>query len=316
VAIQFLSRGPIAQVSGGYLYNRYLIEHLRDAGAEVTYHATPPDVDAFRDTDVVVVDSLVLANLATRLLLTPARLLLLLHVAPSPTEPKAVLRALYRRARVVVTGQSTLHLLRSELADAIEAVKIEPGVPEYWRQKTRYARRAHKLLCAASYLPGKGIARLIDVVTALAGLPWALTVHGNRDFDPRYFRALSQRVRASGLDQRIELLGPIPHRAINQRMIGADLLVHLSTQESYSMVTAEAIACRLPVLSYRTGNCDTFRRSGLVRYVDDDGCADVSALAELVQDEAAYGRLRVDGRWRVRTCQDVGREFLDCLEHD
>ena len=39
--MQFLSKGSADQTSGGYLYNRYLVEHLRSAGVDVEYCASP-----------------------------------------------------------------------------------------------------------------------------------------------------------------------------------------------------------------------------------------------------------------------------------
>jgi glycosyltransferase involved in cell wall biosynthesis len=153
---------------------------------------------------------------------------------------------------------------------------------------------------------------MLDALAALRDLPWHLTVRGNPDFDPTHFSELRSRVSACGLAERIELLGPVPHAAINGEMLRADLLVHFSRHESYSMVTAEAIACGLPVLSYRTGNASVFGTSGLVRYLDDDD-AEIEALRTLIENAAAYSELRCSGRPVTRTWQEVGREFLGWL---
>lgn len=313
MSIQFLSRGPLAQISGGYLYNRYLIEHLHRAGAKVTYHAEPPDLKKFNQSDTIIVDSLVLGHLADRLLATPARLLLLLHVVPRLRGSSDHLKALCERAELVVTGEPTLNAVRTQLQNGRSAIKISPGVPEHWQTKSRYASTAQRLLCVANYLPEKGIDRVINALTELRSLSWTLTVLGNRAFDPSYYDRIARLVRQRGLSDRIDLSGAVSHGVVNTTMVASDLLVHLSCHESYSMVTAEAIASGLPVLSYRTGECESFRRSGLVRYVDDDGSSDVDALAQLISENAAYGELRRSEGWRVRTCQDVGREFIDYL---
>ena len=71
-------------------------------------------------TDVVIVDSLAIADAAVRLLSSPAMLVLLLHVVPDwrdiGLDGSDVLAALYRRSRIVVTGDSTLTELRDSLA--------------------------------------------------------------------------------------------------------------------------------------------------------------------------------------------------------
>jgi glycosyltransferase involved in cell wall biosynthesis len=311
--IHFLSRGPIDQISGGYLYNRYLIEHMRSAGLDVTYHASMPDLGRLTDRDLLVVDGLVLPYLAPWLLEARANLILLLHVVPeaqsSGGRGELVMGDLYRRSRVVVTGDTTLTSLRNGLAESgIDAVKIEPGVPGHWRAKERYSEHASRLLGVANYLPGKGIARMIEALATLRDLDWHLTVRGNTDFDRGHYRAMRELVTAKGLEDRIALLGPVPHDTVNDEMLRADLLVLLSQHESYSMVTAEAIACGLPVLSCPTGNADSFARSGLVRHVDQASAG--PALRELISDSGDYTGLRRSGPLEGRTWLDVGAEFL------
>jgi glycosyltransferase involved in cell wall biosynthesis len=191
-------------------------------------------------------------------------------------------------------------------------VKIEPGVPGHWRSKDRYADRARRLLGVANYIPGKGIARLIEALAALRELDWHLTVRGNTDFDHDHYRAMRQMVDEHGLAERIELLGPVPHDTVNEEMLRADLLVLLSQHESYSMVTAEAIACGLPVLSYATGNAEMFGRSGLVRHVERGSAG--GALRELISDPGEYGCLRRAVPPETRTWLDVGAEFLEWMQ--
>lgn len=311
--IHFLSRGPIDQISGGYLYNRYLVEHLRSVKLDVTYHSSMVDLEPLTDREVLIIDGLVLPDIASRLLDMPASLVLLLHVVPEPqalgARGEMIMGALYRRSRVVVTGDTTLTSLRNELALAgIDAVKIEPGVPEHWHAKERYSDRAHRLLGVANYLPGKGIARIVEELASLTDLDWHLTVRGNTDFDKGHYRAVRRMVTERGLAERIDLLGAVPHDTVNEEMLRADLLVLLSQHESYSMVTAEAIACGLPVLSYPTGNAASFVRSGLVRHVAPGSAG--QALRRLISDRDEYGGLRRTGPRESRTWRDVGAEFL------
>jgi glycosyltransferase involved in cell wall biosynthesis len=287
------------------------MRHLRQAGLDVTYHGEPGDIERFGAGDTVIVDSLVVATTAERLLTTNANLILLLHVIPEGDEP--VIEALYRRSRIAVTGDSTLTTLRERLAsDGVDAVKIEPGVPAHWRSKSRYEDTARQLLTVANYIDGKGIERVLDGLLPLKDLPWSWTVYGNCALDPSYFTAVTRKAADYGLSERVRLRGPISHEAVNGRMVSSDLLVHLSDHESYSMVTAEAIAAGLPVLSYRTGNHTVFCRSGLVRYLDHGALAD-EALGALIGDCHAYGKLRLTGRPEQRTWQDVGQEFLDWM---
>lgn len=316
MAIRFLSEGSIDQISGGYLYNRYVIEHLQDAGREVTYHATIADLEPGRDSDLVIVDGLALGGCLAQLVDLPSRVVLLLHVVPDPhqlgPDGNELLAALYRRSRVVVTGDSTLTTLRDRLTAAgVDVVKIEPGVPSHWKVKRGYADRARRLLGVSNYLPGKGIARLIAFLAVVRDLPWHLTVRGNTQFDPDHYRTMTAMVERLGLTERIALLGPVPHDGVNEEMIRADLLVQLSDHESYSMATAEAIACGLPVLSYPNGDADSFARSGLVRHVA--WGQERAALRGLIERPGQYAQLRRRGPRGIRTWRDVGEEFVEWL---
>jgi glycosyltransferase involved in cell wall biosynthesis len=317
--LQFLSKGPPGQVSGGYLYNRYLIDYLQRAGVDVTYHSSPPDLMRIRSTDVIVVDSLVLGELAAQLLSLRARLILLLHLVPDFASYSAMtafnMRCLLQRSKVIVTGAHTAELVQAFMTSAgFEPLKIEPGIPANWRRKTSYAEHARSLLGVANYVPGKGITRMLDVLGALRHIPWTLTLHGNQALEPDYFRSVARLVETSGLENRVELLGPVEHCTINERMCEADLLLHFSHYESYSMVTAEAIACGLPVVSYRTGNSIVFGRSGLVHYFGNGDASEAAALGLFMSNATRYAELRRRPGWQIRTWQDVGQEFLSCLD--
>jgi glycosyltransferase involved in cell wall biosynthesis len=314
MTIRFLSRGPLEQISGGYLYNKYVIAQLRRAGADVVYHGGPYDVGSIRCDDVVIVDSLVIDDVAARLMSVAASIVLLLHVVPSCGERDGAFAALCRRSRVVVTGTETLRGLHGLVgAAALDVVQIEPGVPRHWHAKRRYSRSARALLGLANYVRGKGIERVLDVLVRLGDLPWSLTFYGNATLDPACFDELQARARAHGLAGRVELRGAVPHHIVNEKMLGADLLVHFSEHESYSMVTAEAVACGLPVFAHRTGNAAAFERSGLVRYFDGDDSAAAAGLRALIADEHAYGALRAAPPAARRTWQDVGRDFAALL---
>jgi glycosyltransferase involved in cell wall biosynthesis len=292
------------------------MEHLRRAGVEVVYHCDSSSIEQFEAGDTVIVDSLIIPDAIDRLLATSADLILLLHVVPEcdrEANGEPLLEALYRRSRIVVTGDSTLTCLRERLAGSgIDAIKIEPGVPARWRRKRRYAATARRLLTVANYIDGKGIGRALDALAQIGDLPWSWTVCGNRSLDPSYFEAATRKAAAYGLLGRVELLGPIAHEDVNERMVAADLLIHFSCRESYSIVTAEAIAAGLPVLSYVTGNFVAFARSGLVRYLDEDA-SPTEALGALIKDAGAYARLRRAEFRERRTWHEVGREFCAWL---
>jgi glycosyltransferase involved in cell wall biosynthesis len=192
---------------------------------------------------------------------------------------------------------------------SIELIKIEPAVSENWLQKNKYSETAQALLCVGNYVAGKGHHQLIDVLSSLVHTEWTLQMYGNQLLDPDCFEAIVHKVKEHGLNDRIMLLPAVSHEEINRKMVESDLLVNLSQYESYSMVTAEAIASGLPVVSYRTGNVSGFIDSGLVRYIDDAPKSADSALEDLICNAEGYSQLRRTEKWQIRTWRDVGHEF-------
>jgi L-malate glycosyltransferase len=53
------------------------------------------------------------------------------------------------------------------------------------------------------------------------------------------------------LSAGVVFIGPLPHRALVQRLAGLDLLLHPSLEESFGVVVAEAMALGLPVVAGR-----------------------------------------------------------------
>lgn len=322
--VHFLSGGPADQVSGGFLYNRFILEHLERIGHDLRYHATPADLHRIAARDIIVVDGIVLPELAAILLSLRCPIILLLHVAPgisvrppfSIARASDALEALYARSRIVVTGGDTLCRLRKSVPRTqLDAVCIEPGVPADWHEKQRYAPVANRLLCIANYIEGKGHLALFRCLDGLRDVDWRLELYGNTRLEADYYEQLVARASEYQWADRVFFGKEIDHSVVNRRMLESDLLLHFSGYESYSMVVAESIAAGLPVFARKSGNHARFSKSGIVRYIDDpESRRSRLALRALCEDPSAYAGMRRDAAWRKRGWQDVGREFASLLE--
>ena len=139
-------------------------------------------------------------------------------------------------------------------------------------------------------------------------------MYGNASFAPEIRAAVRDRVAALGLTGRVTVNDAVPHAEVNHLMTSADLLLQFSPDESYSMVTAEALACGLPVLSHPTGAVRAFSHHGTIAYVDTlDRAQAVRVLRGLLSDADAYARLRARRPGPPRRWQQVAREFADVL---
>lgn len=307
-SVHLFSSGRADQVSGGFIYNARLMDGLERLGHPVVYHGDKSDLDAIRHGDALIIDGLVLESLHALLAAHRGPRVALLHMRPERLPADTSLSA---ATHVVVTGESVSEAVHTHLAVPTDRLTcIAPGVDEDWRPKSAYAQRPRRLLCLSNYVAGKGHERLIDTLRSLADLDWTLELHGNADFEPAQFERVHQRVKNAGLSMRVHVGGAVSHDRVNVLMCEADLLLQFSVDESYSMVTAEAIACGLPVLSHPTGAMRDFAPHGTICYVDtEDHEATTGALRDLLTDPQAYALLRPEGVLPHRSWRDVALAF-------
>ncbi len=277
--IVLVAPAPLQARTGGYIYDRRMVEGLRHLGWQVDVleldstfpHPTPAALEhasrtlaAVRAGTITMVDSLALGPLAAIVMREAARLpvVALVHLPLAATiglerEDAARFedderRALAAAALVVVTGRAALPLIARYAVDAGRVVVVEPG--------TDPAPLAHgsrtgpvELLTVATLNPGKGHEMLLEALSALGDSAWHLTCAGSLTRDP----ATAARVRATAarlqLENRVSFVGDLDRRALAACYDRADVAVLATRQETYGMAVAEALAHGLPVVATMTG---------------------------------------------------------------
>lgn len=110
-----------------------------------------------------------------------------------------------------------------------------------------------RLLCVASVTPRKGHHRLVRALAALSDLPWSCVCVGGLGQDPGHVARVRELIEASGLGDRVRLVGPRTGPELEASYAGADLLVLASYAETYGMAVTEALARGVPVLATAVG---------------------------------------------------------------
>jgi glycosyltransferase involved in cell wall biosynthesis len=342
--VAFAVPGDLATPTGGYRYDRRIIQELRSLGWQVEVldvgDGFPFPSVAQRATALavlsgapsgcpIVIDGLAFGALPEAGVLRCRTPLIALVHLPLALEPglntahadlfrESERAALAAAARVVVTSESTARIVMADYDVPSRRVSVvRPGndpVPRALGSDDGVVR----LLSIGSVVPGKGYDLLIAAVATLADLPWRLTIAGDRTRNPAAAARLDADIAAHGLGERVVVLGAVPPERIIELYLASDVFVLASRFEGYGMVLAEAIAHGLPVVSTMAGAIPETVPAGTGLLVPpDDVAALAQALRRLISDRAEQQRLAMNARAAAAalpTWQASARLFAGAVE--
>ena len=319
--------GRLDTPTGGYVYDRRVVEGLRRLGRRVDIcnlddgFPWPTDaalVDAaskvasIPDGATVLVDGLAGGVMPAIMEREAARLRLVSlvhHPLADETgisrEDASAFEVSERRTlacvrRVVVTSRPTA-LRVSQLfgvpPDRITVV--EPGV-DRGPLSTGSRSATPELLCVASISPRKGYGTLVRALAMISDRKWHLTIIGSLDRHLDSVEQLREGLRAAGLEQRVSLAGEADAPTISTYYQRSDLFVLATEYEGYGMVVAEALGHGLPIISTPVGAIPDLvgGDAGIIVPVGDArGLADAVAKA---LDDPGFRRRLAEGAARVR----------------
>jgi len=277
--LHFAVPGALCKRTGGYRYDRRIVEGLRARGWDVCVHdlgagfprPTAHGLDAaearlqhIEDGATVVMDGLALGVMpaACRRLAARVRLVALIHHPLAletglTTQQTSQLRssegaALASARLVIVTSATTQSLLRGyDVAPGRVAV-VRPGTDQAPRA-IGGPRDTRALLCVATLTPRKGHGLLLQALARLEGLSWRLSCVGSMGHNRTTARGVREEAERLGLTKRIEFKGELDDQALADAYHHTDLFVLASYMEGYGMALAEALARGVPVVSTRVG---------------------------------------------------------------
>lgn len=334
-SIVFIVPGTMRTLSGGYIYNRHMVEGLADRGWAVEIRELDgsfpwPTPDALAEADAVmaglapasvaVVDSLALGAMPHLVVRESqrVRIVALMHLPLTASVgldagsearfDRAERQALRAVSRVVVTGTAALPLLsRYDLAPDHVAV-VEPGVDAAPLARGSSVRsippsnaRPHTppvhLVSVATVNQGKGHDVLLRALAALPRRNWRLSCVGNVTRDAATVSRLRTLLQELHLTDQVSLVGELEGQALDACYDSADIFVLASLRETYGMAVAEALARGLPVVGTATGAIQDLvgSHAGLV-VPPGDVPAMTDALARVIGDPDLRARLAEGAR--------------------
>jgi glycosyltransferase involved in cell wall biosynthesis len=322
--------GDLHNLTGGYLYDRHMVDGLRALGWQVgvlslsTAFPWPEPADlahadaalaALPDGHWVLADGLALGAMPQVVARHVPRLnwVALVHhplameTGLSPAQQAQLhaseAQALSHVQAVIVTSKATAGHLAAYGVPPERIQVILPGTapaPVSPGSARAQPDEAVCCLCVATLTPRKGHAVLIEALARLTDANWQLHLVGSTTRDPHTAQAVHALIAQHDLAARVHVHGEVDHDSLQAWYARADVMVLPSFHEGYGMALAEALAAGVPVISTRTGAIpDTVPPDAGVLLPPGDVAAWQAALQRFMGD-AAWRHALAAGALQVR----------------
>ena len=322
----FLIPGDPSTPTGGYLYDRRIVQGMRDLGWRVSVRqldasfpfpsATALDharsvLGRIPSGGLVLIDGLAMGAMP-RVVASESRRLRLVALVHHPLAEESGLsdhwvqamraseqQSLAAAHLVVVTSRHVAGLVAAMGVPARLIHRVPPGTDPAPLAKGS-GTSTLDLLCVATLTPRKGHATLIDALAELKEFQWGLTCVGSTAIDPATVARLRDRIERLRLGDRVRLAGEVDPAALASLYDGADLFVLATRFEGYGLALAEALARGLPIVSTRTGAVPETVPSEAALLVPPDDPAALSAALGLVMSDCEFRERLARGARKAR----------------
>ena len=331
--------GSLETVSGGYIYDRMLVEHLRRQGELVEIISLPWRSYGRHLTDnlswslyqrlrqvsldVLLQDelnhpSLFWLNKWLRDRLCYPILAIVHHLRSSEARP-AWQNRLYRHVErrylstldgFVFNSRTTKAAVEGVLGRNRPATVAYPGAdrlgldlgPAQIVSRTQDSSPL-RVLFIGNLIPRKGLHTLLDGLSRLPRDSWQLDVVGSLEVDSAYARGIRSRIAESGLEAQVTLSGPLPDAELATRLAQSHLLSVPSSYEGFGIVYLEGMGAGLPAIAANAGAASEIITHGQDGFLVPPG--DAITLARHV-------KILIDDRERLtRMSLAAHQRFLD-----
>ena len=276
-------------LSGGYLYDRQLVNTLRAAGDEVEIISLPWShyqrhlLHNLRPSllqrlqhgrfDILLQDelnhpSLFLINEQLRRR-SPAPIISIVHHLRSSENHSQRQLVTYRRVErrylrsldgQIFNSETTRAAAESLAGESRPSVVAHPAadhvgsaLDEEQLNGRLQENKPLRLLFAGNVIPRKGLHTLLAALDRLPGEPWELAIVGDLSVNNAYSRLLWKQVSSASTAHRVTWHGRVADERLWDLMAGSDLLVVPSSYEGFGIVYLEGMAFGLPAIATTAG---------------------------------------------------------------
>jgi glycosyltransferase involved in cell wall biosynthesis len=312
----FAIPGDITTLTGGYIYERRLLEGLRELGRDVQHVAlgasypdpSPADLvdtvaqlTALDDDRVLILDGFLVGTVPTESLAhVDNPLIAMVH------HPLALEEGLddERRQYLFHTERANLALMQHVLAPSPHTATILTERYDVASERITIARPGTDaplgpslpthppvILSVGIQHPRKGHDVLLAALAQLRHLDWRAVIVGS-SYDAPHAAALARLHTDLELGDRVRFAGRVDADELSTLYRSATVFALATRYEGYGIVFDEALAHGLPIVSCAVGAVpDTVPGGAGLLVPPDDPAALAAALTELLTDPARRTRL-------------------------
>lgn len=276
--------GSLTTVSGGYLYDRMLVERLRSRGHDVRVLAQPWRPYPWRladnlaphpfeaDLDLMLQDELNHASLflLNRSLRGRMPIVSIVHHLRSSEQRPTWQNMVYAQIERAYLGSVDGFIFNSRTTeDSVRRLVGKRGASvvaypaanllDAPLSETAIRDRARagpplRITFLGNVIPRKGLHTLL---AALAKLPhqanWRLSVIGDLTVDPSYTTRIRRQIGRLRIAERVQLLGRLPDTALTAALRASHVLAVPSSYEGYGIAYLEGMCMGLPAIGTTAG---------------------------------------------------------------
>ena len=326
--------GDLDQISGGYFYDRQLVDYLCRSGDLVEVISLPwrgyPGhlLDNWRsdvfeqlrnlDLDVLIQDELNHPSLIrpNRRLQRKFPIVSLVHHLRGSEPHTRLLQPLYRavEARYLASVDAFIFNSRTTRAAVQQALggklpvhtiaqpgggRLNPTANHKIRREMALAPGPLRILFVGNLIPRKNLHELLGALGRLEPGSWQLTIVGSPQSDSRYAAKMRRLVRRMRWQDYVRFAGPLLDEALIAE-IGQHHIFALASYEGFGIAHLEALGNGLPAIGSRDGASWEVIEHGVSGFLVEPG--DLRQLAgylrELSQDRERLARMASAARAR------------------
>ncbi len=300
--------GDLNTLTGGYIYDRILVEFLRNRGHQVEVISLPKcnygrhllDNWSFRfrsdlltgPYDIILQDELnhpslfhINRQLQRQKMIS---LVAIVHQVLCRQPRNGLLNRVYQAIEkrylrsvdaLIFNSDTTRKVVQTLVGDHGPSIVASPAGDRLGQLSSvdRIDSRALengplRLICVGNVIPNKGLLPLIDGLSELARDIWHLTVVGSLTMNARYVRKIKALITQKNLVRQIEVTGPRDRDQLADLFHHSHVFVMPYSHEAFGMAYLEAMAFALPVLASSEGAVKEFvipGRNGFLFEFDD-----------------------------------------------